>query len=919
MLGKVELPVLDLRALFNSGIITGRSHGVSNFFQIPSEYASYLPPILRVSDWDKPVGPVVVDSEGICYLVLLNEERDRCKKRTDEIDGLQLLVDSIWKEGRADLFEFPKFCAVDFLCFKVIAAPMERWIENEPGYVPFLSSSVWTHPQELLRWELANPEAAQALGELSKHIPGSGKYPFPSSENSCSFNILLAVTKQKIALHCPVGLRTDSPPSPETILVIVDAITNFECPVSSPLVFRSLLRRHGFRVRHIGKLLLDLKFPILKEIVVREMIGRSAKWYLRKLLADSWTQGTLTMSHPSIKHLLSDAEVEKLLIDDAARYFSVPFSELAPFVTGLNLFNVKYVRSDFISLENRTLFPHSDILGLGKSPGFFPSVKCVIPRPSPVVVDPAVTSPFDALPLSYAAKLFELETAMASGDFLRAVVTIGELVDVIMKMRAIEPSNVNKEQMRIKVLALCEAARVMVHQDLLVPPLITHAVLDCAPSFALFTHLKNEIINVEGEKNCLTLLSLESSMAEHLFESDPGTAVKLLSHVAERAEKWLGAQHPVTIASWVRKGQTIKRMIAEPRGEDPPVNLQIILQDGIKCLNKAIKACGLIPPSSAGPVIDQASLSYHLLAIFYMWNGQHGNAVERSREGLVHIEKVFGILHPRYLNSAFLHAKLLEFYAASIQDTVLALGAAREAVELLERILDSLQDLSSSCEADTDVVKELVKLFGEDFIDTELDMKRKLAITALLLKLNVWLLDPCVAADLLDLVVADQLSGIKGVLVLPHRSAVKEAVTTSLRNKLGESKLHSNLPVLEFSSALPESVMKCCQMALLEKSKGTPVTDWFKSFRQETLRTMGETENFESVQNKELLTSLFLVFVYIATPDEVYAGPLASPLVPRTVPLIKEAASMGIIYRDWERSAVLYSIDHGINPLSIQQ
>ena len=913
---KIVFPELDLDLLFNFGIIADRGRSDSSYFTVPGAYAPYLPPVLQVQQWDRPVTGVVVDAEGICYLVLLNTERNESKRRKNEFDGMQLLVDAFWKEGRADMFEFPKFCVVDFLSFKVIAAPLERWLQTEAGYAPFLTSSVWKNAPQMAQWEKVNAQAAEALADLSKHIPGCGKYPLPRADEGDAFRLLIAVSKQKMALSCPVGLALDpSEPNPAALIAILEAMTRIENPVSSPLVLRSLLKTHGFRVRHLGRILLGLEFPILKEIVAREMLGRSAKWHIRKLIGDSFQENNClpVLSAEKVDLLLADSNLERFLVQEASEYFSVPFAELSPYVTPIPSYFAKFVKSDFSSVENRTLFPHANLLEKSPISGgcFFPSLKFVSPRPSPIQV--SASSPLDALPLHYAAKLFELELMMASGNILRAVVTIGDLVDVILQMREIEPVFSHKEQMRRKVLALCEAGRGMIHQELLVPPLITHAVLECAPSFEVFTQLRAEIN--ESSDTQLALLALDSLMAKHLFEKDPGKAVDLLAGVAERSEKWLGASHPVTIASWVRKGQTIKQMV-DMRHDATHADFPKLLQNGIRCLNKAINAA--VKDHSALSPIDQKSLSYHLLGIFHMWNGEPGKAVSVTRQGLEHLElTTFGVLHPRYINSAFLHAKMLELFAASSTDTAQALQAAREAVDLLERLLDSLQDLTSSCDSDADVVKELVTLFGEEFLDTDLDMKRKLAVTALILKLNVWLLDPSVSADLLDLVVADQLSGAKGVLVLPNRLAVKEVVTKSLKAKIEQlkSKSHSSLPVLEFSSTLPEPVMKCCKMALLAKSRGTSVTDWFRFFRDETVRTIGETENLISVQNKQLLTTLFLSFVYVTTADDVYVGPLAYPLVARDSVFMKESRSLGIIYRDWERSATLYSIDHDINPL----
>jgi hypothetical protein len=249
---------------------------------------------------------------------------------------------------------------------------------------------------------------------------------------------------------------------------------------------------------------------------------------------------------------------------------------------------------------------------------------------------------------------------------------------------------------------------------------------------------------------------------------------------------------------------------------------------------------------------------------------------------------------------------MLENYAASVRDTVVAVSTARDAVKLLEQVLGSLQDLSTESENDSEMVKELTRLLGPEYLNSDSDMKRKLAIVALILKLNVWLLDPSVAGDILDLMIADQLSGTRGVLALPPREAVKEAVTATLAEKLEVSKQSNKpAPVLKLAASLPEQVLTCCQMALVANSKGALVTEWFQGFVAETLRTMGETGN------RDLLCSLFRTFVFVVSTDHIYVGPLSLPLVAR--PPVKELPhSRGIIYRDWEISATLFAIDHDL-------
>jgi hypothetical protein len=259
-----------------------------------------------------------------------------------------------------------------------------------------------------------------------------------------------------------------------------------------------------------------------------------------------------------------------------------------------------------------------------------------------------------------------------------------------------------------------------------------------------------------------------------------------------------------------------------------------------------------------------------------------------------------------------LHAKLLETHAAAVREPNIAIDTAREAIDVLEDILDSLLDLSATLDDKTDA--DYQSLYGPDVMDAEIDMKRKLAITSLILKMNVWLLDALVASDLLDLVVSDQLSGTRGVLMLPSKNHVRLAVAEYLEKKietLDPSK--TILPVLETTAQFPKEVLTCCQMALIAKSKGRRVSDWFESFRLDTVRQIGQPESGASV-NKELLISLFITFVYISCPDGVYIGPLSLPIVPRKFAEENEVGSRGKVYTDWETSATLYCIEHGLHP-----
>ena len=127
--------------------------------------------------------------------------------------------------------------------------------------------------------------------------------------------------------------------------------------------------------------------------------------------------------------------------------------------------------------------------------------------------------------------------------------------------------------------------------------------------------------------------------------------------------------------------------------------------------------------------------------------------------------------------------------------------------------------------------------------------------------------------------------------------------------------MHSqSLPVLEMTTVLPEPVMGCLNMALTAKANGTRVSDWFNEFREKTMMTIGDGPGTESSQFRDLLTEVFLTFVYIESDDCVFIGPLSSPIVPRKkVP--ERITSQGQIYRLWERSATLYTIDHGLYPI----
>ena len=402
-------------------------------------------------------------------------------------------------------------------------------------------------------------------------------------------------------------------------------------------------------------------------------------------------------------------------------------------------------------------------------------------------------------------------------------------------------------------------------------------------------------------------------MAKCLFEKFPAEALPILNLAALRAEKDLGARHPVTVAIWIRKAQTVKKVLESIELPREPADREEYIQQGIKCLNKAMLAAEMSERSTG--LLDAASFSHHLLSVLHLWNGEPGKAAGISRSGLLRLEAHFGRNHPRYLNTAFLHAKLLECYAASCQSSALAADTAREAVEVLEGILDTLIELVD----ENGVVPNFKDFIDDsDMMSAETEMKRKLAISALILKLNVWLLDPAEASDLMDFVVADKLKGSRGVALLPRRAAVKEAVKTLLKSTMSPER-SKFMPVLELSSSLPDSVLHCCNSALLAKSKGMRVSDWFRNFHQSTVRTIGDdfTLNSTNQRARELLISLFLTFVFINDNGLLYIGPITCPLLPKPEQVDKHKYhSRGVIYREWERSATLYSIDHELYPIN---
>ena len=101
-------PDLDLDVLYTKSeikCVSGTDIDGTAFCQIPASYHKYLAPELREHAWDDVLVGPVVDSEGICFTIVANADRAASKKRVYEIDGLQSVVDGVWQEGQADLFD----------------------------------------------------------------------------------------------------------------------------------------------------------------------------------------------------------------------------------------------------------------------------------------------------------------------------------------------------------------------------------------------------------------------------------------------------------------------------------------------------------------------------------------------------------------------------------------------------------------------------------------------------------------------------------------------------------------------------------------------------------------------------------------------------------------------------------------------
>ena len=909
-------PVLDLPGLFNSGSIRPLNDSVAetDFCQIPQEYEKYLPPVFRVHSWDQLCMSPVVDTDGICYMVLMNDDRESAKPRESELEGMQCIVEGIWEEGRVDLFDIPICCVVQYMCFRVIISPMELWMEGEQSFRRFLDSEIVGDVGKLAAWENANSEVSSVLQDIAKHIPNSkSNYPigFSSTDESVG-GLWLSVNRQKLVLYCP---RLDSmvipahfDPNLDRINELAMRIKNMECLAISPVVIRAMLREHGVRVRHSGHILRALDLPIFKQIIVRDMLSRAAKWIIRRELGAAVRE---KRSFPSINLLQLWSLRESEIIEEASEYFNVPTAEIDPYLpTSLDPYVARYYDDqDFSTPDNQALFPHASLLKV-KRKGFFPVSQFVAPRPLPEVPTDTHGNVLESLPVKYAAKIYELELNIGSGNLVEAVVSISDLVETIIGMRAIDPVESNREQMKLKILALCEAARALQPVCLPLPVQIIHSILRMTPSVKLYRAFRNELVKSEGSDS-ISLLPFDSFMASLIHSSDPELALTILTFVIQRSERTLGLRHPVTVSAYIRKAQTIKSVIELPVPSENVKQRQSLIHEGVRCLSRAVAA--LKAETHANVITaDQLSVAYQLLAIFHTWNGESRKAVSISQEGMESIQQFYGSLHPRYLNAAFLHARLLEDLAASVTlPATDAVHVARQAVDLLEDLLTRLQDLTNIDCLDQSTLDEFAHLLGPNFNNSEADMKRKIAVTAMLLKLNVWLLDSALASDILDLVVSHKVSGSRGVLNLPHRQAVKDFVTKTLAASLKNFQTDKNtLPMVELTGALTDSVLTCCKLALIANSRGTSVTAWFKAFADDTLRGMGDPDT--GVTNRDLLTSLFMQFVFVSShADGVYVGPISEPLMPRK-PVAERRTSHGVIYRGWDLSATLYCLDHDI-------
>jgi hypothetical protein len=905
-------PLLDLESLFNHGCIrsTAEFPNRAAFCIIPEEFFKFLPVVLRIRHSDEVYMNPVVDAEGICYLILMNEDRSSSKFRKAEFDGMQLMVDAIWEEGRVDLFELPICCSTEYLCFRVLSAPLELWMSGECEPVPFLTSAVISDNEKLSAWETRNPDVMKALQDISRHFaPSTGKYCVPEHPGPDPLGgaLLLSLNRQKLVIYSAGHLTNTPCTTDESVMSVASAMTDLDQLVTSSLSLRALLRQYGVPVRDLGKLLRKLTLLSFKRVVVRNMFSRAAKWHVRRIYAQALL-GKSDLPSVDLKEILRTQG--DCLLKDVCAYFAISPSHVMPFIPeSLDPLVVRYFEGvDFLSVDNRSLFPHAGLLEMNRT-GPFPTSRFVCPRTIRTKAGPLKMISTDCLPSRYAGKIFELEVMVASGELLNSVVCIGEIVDCVLKMRELEPLEANREEMRLKALALCDAGRALLPAALSLPFTVASAIINASGSLKLYRVLRREAVETDDESSVQTL-ALDLAMTRQVYKDDPELAIAILSSVIPQAERILGTTNMVTIGTYIQRAQAIKRLL-ETCSPETTKKKQEYIRDGIRCLNKARNAltAGDLSNAFSLNAKDQITHTDQLLAVLYLWNGETGKSVSISREGLQKTRTAFGQLHSRYLNAAFMHARLLEEYSASIEgQCVEALCSAKEAVGILEDLLELLQDIAKD-EPSRPYKDSDLSCTSEPDEDQEC-IKRQLAITAILLKLNVWLLEPGISADLLDVIMCQNLQGSRGILVLPTRPTLKDYVTKLLNDRLtSSSRGHATHTVLELSSSLPIEVLTCCKMALLAKSEGIPVSSWFRSFCDHSLRDFGDAS---SNQNRSLLGSLLMTFVFVESQNHgIYVGPISCPLVPRSnaQPL---PSPRGIIYRDWDLSATLYCLDHGL-------
>ena len=160
-----EFSDFDTSVLFEKGEllskVAGEDPAKTRFLSVPQEYLPFLNPVLRYHPWDESVLPTmcVVDQQGICYIVLANYDSIESKSRKREFGGLQAIANAVWKEARTDIFDIPICCSVDYLCFRIIAAPLQFWLPHEEPLFPYLSYNLLRdNPTNFWQWQSSNPD-----------------------------------------------------------------------------------------------------------------------------------------------------------------------------------------------------------------------------------------------------------------------------------------------------------------------------------------------------------------------------------------------------------------------------------------------------------------------------------------------------------------------------------------------------------------------------------------------------------------------------------------------------------------------------------------------------------------------------------------------------------------------------------------